>query len=180
LIIQTGPHGLYRYDIEDIVAVNGSFERTPTIEFVQKVRMVTSITGEKLYETQLIEAMERIAARRPELKPAFFVCYADMDAANYKLCVEHDAPRSPEQLQELLRLFDEALGEVNIEYRSKRASLRLKAPEVFPLSPGASVRLIQHLGKNARMDNQVKIPRLSRDIDAHFPALGLECEKVHA
>jgi hypothetical protein len=180
LILQTGEHGLYRYNIEDIVEVNGFHGKTPTIHFVQKARMVTSITGEKLYETQVIDALDRVAARRPELKPAFFICYADVDASNYKLCVEYDEPRSADQLQELLRLFEEALGEVNIEYPYKRASLRLRDPEVFQLEPGASVRLIQHIGRNAAMDNQAKIPRLSSEVDAHFELFGLERKAVHA
>jgi hypothetical protein len=174
LIVQTGPHGLYRYNIEDIVEVNGFHQRTPTIHFVQKSRMVTSITGEKLYETQVIDAMKRVGARRPDLEPSFFICYADLDAANYKVCVEHDEPRSLEQLGELLELFEASLGEVNIEYPYKRASLRLKAPQIYQLKPGSSVRLVQELGKKAVMDNQVKIPRLSRDIDAHFRVFGLE------
>ncbi|HEU5315000.1 MAG TPA: GH3 auxin-responsive promoter family protein [Chloroflexota bacterium] len=174
LILQTGPHGFYRYHIEDIVEVNGFHERTPTIHFVQKARMVTSITGEKIYESQVIEAMERAAARRPDLKPEFFICYADLDAANYKLCVEYDAQRPAEHLHELLRLFEETLGEVNIEYPYKRASMRLKPPQVYQLERGASVRFIQHIGKHAIMDNQAKIPRLSRDVDTHFRFFGLE------
>jgi hypothetical protein len=174
LILQTGPHGFYRYHIEDIVEVNGFHQRTPTIHFVQKARMVTSITGEKVYESQVIEAMERVAAQRPDLKPAFFVCYADLDRANYKLCVEYDEPRSNEHLGQLLQLFERSLGEVNIEYPYKRASLRLKAPEIYQLDRGASVRFIQHIGKHAVMDNQAKIPRLSRDVEAHFSFFGLE------
>ena len=63
---------------------------------------------------------------------------------------------------------------MNIEYPYKRASLRLKDPEVFQLERGASVRFIQFIGRNAVMDNQAKIPRLSRDVDAHFPLFGLE------
>ena len=173
LILQTGPHGFYRYHIEDIVEVNGFHQRTPTIHFVQKARMVTSITGEKIYESQVIEAMERASSRRPDLQPDFFICYADLDSANYKLCVEYDAPRPAEHLDQLLRLFEESLGEVNIEYPYKRASLRLKAPQVYQLERGASVRFIQHIGKHAVMDNQAKIPRLSRDVDAHFQFFGL-------
>src|SRR5438105_4839824 len=122
--------------------------------------------------------MDRVAARRPELKPTFFICYCDVDASNYKLCVEYDEPRSTEQLQELLRLFEEALGDVNIEYPYKRASLRLKDPEIYALRPGSALRLIQYIGKNAVMDNQAKIPRLSRDIDAHFQVFGLERKAV--
>ena len=173
LIVQTGPHGLYRYDIEDIVEVNGFHGPTPTIAFVQKARTVTSITGEKLYESQVVEAMDRVGARLPDLKPSFFMCLADVEEANYKLCVEFDEPRSPEQLEELATRFEGALGEVNVEYPYKRASLRLRAPEVHQLAPGASVRFIQHVGRNAVMDNQAKIPRLSADVDRYLPALGV-------
>jgi hypothetical protein len=168
LILQTGPHGFYRYHIEDIVEVNGFLQRTPTIHFVQKARTVTSLTGEKVYETQVIEAMDRVAARRPDLKPVFFVCYCDAQDSNYKLCVEFDEPRSDGQLRDLLSLFEQSLGEVNIEYPYKRASLRLKDPEVYQLERGASVRFIQFIGRHAAMDNQAKIPRLSREVDAHF------------
>jgi hypothetical protein len=173
LILQTGPHGFYRYHIEDIVEVNGFVNRTPTIHFVQKARMVTSLTGEKIYETQVIEAMDRVAARRPDLKPTFFVAYCDIEDSNYKLCVEFDEPRSARQLDDLLRLFEHCLGEVNIEYPYKRASLRLKEPQIFQLERGTSVRFIQHIGKHAIMDNQAKIPRLSRDVDAHFRLFGI-------
>jgi hypothetical protein len=173
LILQTGPHGLYRYNIEDIVEVNGFHGRTPTIHFVQKARMVTSITGEKIYESQVIEAMDRVAVIRPDLKPSFFVCYADIEDANYKLCVEFDSSRSGDDLRELLRLFERCLGEVNIEYPYKRASLRLKGPEIFQLERGTSVRFIQYIGRSAVMDNQAKIPRLSRDVDAHFEVFGI-------
>ena len=35
------------------------------------------------------------------------------------------------------------------------------------------MRFIQYIGRNAMMDNQAKIPRLSRDVDAHFAVFGL-------
>jgi hypothetical protein len=74
----------------------------------------------------------------------------------------------------LLDLFEQCLGEVNIEYPYKRASLRLKDPEIFQLDKSASVRFIQYIGKHAVMDNQAKIPRLSREVDAHFRVFGLQ------
>jgi hypothetical protein len=54
----------------------------------------------------------------------------------------------------------------------------LKSPEVFQLERGASVRFIQYIGKNAIMDNQAKIPRLSREVDAHFQVFGLSRRSV--
>ena len=83
--------------------------------------MVTSITGEKIYESQVIEAMDRVAAARPDLKPTFFVCYADMEDANYKLCVEFDSPRAGDDLRELLRLFERA-------WARSTSSIRTSAP----------------------------------------------------
>jgi hypothetical protein len=174
LIVQTGPHGLYRYNIDDIVEVNGFYGRVPTIHFVQKARLVTSLTGEKLYESQVIEAMEAVAARRPDLKPNFYVLYCDAEAANYKLCVEFDRPLHSAQLRELLDLFEAALGEVNIEYPYKRASLRIKDPDIFQMVPGSSLKLVRFIGQASTMDNQAKVPRLSSEIARHFPVLGIQ------
>jgi hypothetical protein len=180
VIVQTGPHGLYRYNIDDIVEVNGFHGRVPLIHFVQKAKLVTSLVGEKLYEAHVIEAMERVVARRPDLKPSFYLLYCDQETVNYKLCVEFKHPVSEAQLQELLGLFETAVGEVNIEYPYKRASLRIKAPEIFQLAPGSFLDLVKFIGKNSVMDNQAKTPRLSKEVAKHFPILGLERRVAHA
>src|SRR6266511_4065155 len=92
--------------------------------------------------------------------------------------VEFDQPRSTEQLADLLKLFEQCLGEVNIEYPYKRASMRIKDPQIYQLEPGTSVRFVQYIGKNSIMDNQAKIPRLSRDVEAHFKVFGLQRESA--
>jgi hypothetical protein len=58
--------------------------------------------------------------------------------------------------------------------------MRLHEPEVFRLPAGSSIRLVQHIGKNSIMDNQAKIPRLSREVDAHFQVFGIDREPAHA
>ena len=61
----TNASGLYRYDMNDIVEVTGHYEQTPLIRFVQKGKGVVSFTGEKLYEVQVIAAVdEALAALR--------------------------------------------------------------------------------------------------------------------
>jgi hypothetical protein len=45
------------------LTVTGFFHQTPLLRFVQKGRGVTSLTGEKLYEAQAIEAIQDGAAR---------------------------------------------------------------------------------------------------------------------
>ena len=56
-LVITTPSGLYRYFINDIVHTEGAYHNTPLIRFVQKGKGVTNITGEKLYESQLTEAI---------------------------------------------------------------------------------------------------------------------------
>ena len=58
-VFTTTQGGLYRYDIDDIIEVTGRFNETPTIRFVQKGKGITNLTGEKLYESQLIQAISR-------------------------------------------------------------------------------------------------------------------------
>ena len=58
----TTASGLYRYDMNDIVEVTGHYGKTPLIRFIQKGKGVVSFTGEKLYETQVIAAVDQAFA----------------------------------------------------------------------------------------------------------------------
>ena len=60
-VIVTTAAGLYRYFMNDLVEVTGLFGRTPLLRFVQKGKGVTSLTGEKLYEAQVIQAVQDAA-----------------------------------------------------------------------------------------------------------------------
>ena len=61
-VIVTTPSGLYRYFINDLVRVRGFLHKTPLLKFMQKGKGVTNITGEKLYESQVLAAVR--AARQ--------------------------------------------------------------------------------------------------------------------
>ena len=86
-VIITTDAGLYRYAMNDIVRVTGHFEQTPTLRFVQKGKGVTSITGEKLYEGQVIEAVNG-ALEALDLSASFFVALAECEESRYRLLVE--------------------------------------------------------------------------------------------
>jgi hypothetical protein len=62
-VFVTNASVLYRYKMNDIVEVAGLYGRTPLIRFVQKGKGVVSFTGEKLYEVQVIAAVEFAAER---------------------------------------------------------------------------------------------------------------------
>jgi hypothetical protein len=122
-VLFTTAAGLYRYFMNDLVEVTGFFHQSPLLRFVQKGRGVTSLTGEKLYEAQAIEAIQDAAARC-RVRSSFFVLVADEDASAYRLYAQIDeGPR--QDAEAISRIVDERLGELNIEYQSKRASGRL-------------------------------------------------------
>ena len=149
--------GLYRYAINDIVEVNGFYHRTPLLKFIQKGQGVTNITGEKIYENQVINAVQSAHARQKEAIP-FFVLLADVKNARYQLVIEH-VSQSLERIGELARQLDEFLGNLNIEYRAKRQSLRLNPLEVIEAGPGFGEKLKTILVENGQREGQYK-PKL--------------------
>jgi hypothetical protein len=128
--------GLYRYFMNDLVEVTGTFNQTPLLRFVQKGRGVTSLTGEKLYEAQVIEAVQG-AAREHGVTTPFFVLVADEERPAYRLYAELDSNTWPDDAV-MSQAVDTRLGDLNIEYDSKRASGRLHPLVVSWLKPGTA------------------------------------------
>ena len=133
-VFVTTQDGLYRYDMNDIVRVARKLKATPCLEFVQKGKGVTSITGEKLYEKQVLDAVLAVAANQG-VQPDFFIMLADPEAAKYTLYMEASG-RSALSLPELAPALDAGLRKANIEYDSKRASGRLEPAEIRRLRAG--------------------------------------------
>jgi len=121
-VIVTTASGLYRYFMNDLVQVTGMYRRTPLIRFVQKGKGVTSLTGEKLYEAQVVESVR--TSWSAGAGPAFFMMIADEEVFAYRLFVELTDGDRPDAAVFAARV-DQRLGELNIEYHSKRASGRL-------------------------------------------------------
>ncbi|MCA1979056.1 MAG: GH3 auxin-responsive promoter family protein, partial [Thiobacillus sp.] len=144
-VIVSTVSGLPRYFMNDLVAVDGWFETTPLLRFVQKGRGVTSITGEKLYEGQFLDAMAALACRAP-----FYLLLADEAESRYRLYLE-----APVDSGFAARL-DAALAERNIEYRDKRASGRLAPLGVASLKSGAGDAYKQHLVARGQREGQFK------------------------
>ena len=133
-VFVTTQDGLYRYDMNDIVRVTRTLNATPCLEFVQKGKGVTSITGEKLYEKQVLDAVLEVTASQG-VRPDFFIMLADPEAAKYTLYMEasgRGAPLSPE----LAAALDASLCKANIEYDSKRSSGRLAPAAIRRLRAG--------------------------------------------
>lgn len=170
-VFVTTQDGLYRYDMNDIVRVTRMINATPCLEFVQKGKGVTSITGEKLYEKQVLDTV-MAATVRLGVSPAFFVMLADQEAAAYTLYLEASG-REPYQASGLANAVDRGLCEANIEYDGKRGSGRLSPVEIKRLRPGTGEEFRADRVAAGQRDAQFKYLHLQYahecpfDFDAH-------------
>jgi hypothetical protein len=164
-ILLTTAYGLYRYHISDVVRVTGFFGRTPLLEFLGKGHRFANLTGEKLSEYHVTQAMAAVLQQLPqpvscyslapvwdELQPYYGLFLEEADAANDQL------------LQHFLILYDRQLGEENMEYAAKRRSGRLGPPRALVLPNGFWNQWDrQRLQQTAGSPEQYKHPCLLSD-----------------
>jgi hypothetical protein len=162
----TNASGLYRYEMNDIVEVAGHDDQTPLIRFIQKGKGVVSFTGEKLYEVQIIAAVDKaLAALRGRYH--FIAAVAELvDGTSPRLIflTEFDDPIADHDGSALVDRLDAALGEENDEYQTKRKSLRYGAPIIRIVRSGEYDRYRRRMVETGqRADGQFKILRLTSD-----------------
>ena len=176
-IISTTGTGLYRYFMNDIVRVAGSFRATPTIEFVQKGKGVTNITGEKLYESQIIEAV-RSTEEETGLSSEFFLMLADTHRGVYRLVVECSSPTDTWRRDTLVAI-ERKLGELNVESAAKRASGRLQHLELLPVRPGTGEAYKRHCLQQGQREGQFKLIALQYQSDCSFAFAEFQAHVLH-
>jgi hypothetical protein len=136
-ILMTTSSGFYRYDICDVVRCVGFVNTTPVLRFLHKGAHIASLTGEKITESQVVEAMSQVS-RAMGLNVAHFTfAPAWGEPPYYQLLLEaRDVPEG-EFVTQLANSIDRKLCELNLEYHEKRQSLRLAELRVTQLRDGA-------------------------------------------
>lgn len=159
--------GLYRYNMEDIIEVTGYYHQIPEIRFVQKGKGITSLTGEKLYEQQLLSAFANpdIQAYAPE----FHISYADISSNGYHTLIESDLLTTRKDAEQLARMIDERLQAINCEYMNKRQSHRLNPLIVHKLVPGSHEVYRNWRVAGGVRDNQFKFSHLETSFESVGP-----------
>lgn len=155
--------GLFRYNMNDLVEVGGKYYDTPTVHMVSKVNGIVSMTGEKLYEPQFIEAVHE-AEKETGIKTKFFVGFADVDESCYHFYYEFDDERIGQQeADDFTKVVDQKLAAINIEYEAKRASFRLHEPKAHILLSNAYARFKAACLQDGFRDGQFKFNLLMQD-----------------
>ncbi|MFM9960741.1 MAG: GH3 auxin-responsive promoter family protein [Planctomycetaceae bacterium] len=177
-ILLTTSSGLYRYDICDVVRCTGFLGTTPILRFLHKGAHISNLTGEKVSESQVVEAV-RHALDAIRHRVGFFTLTPVWDEPPYyQLLLEARDTPAPHIGEQLASRIDTKLQELNCEYHEKRTTGRLAPMRLTRLSDGSWRRFAEQ--KQARLGGSVeqyKHPCLIPDLDAVARAFGDQLEK---
>lgn len=163
-ILLTTSAGLYRYNLNDLIRVVDYYHETPVIQFVRKGQGMSSITGEKLAESQVTVALMRALERTKTEIAHFTACVEWGEPPRYQFYVEPAGQLDDGVKQAFLAAMERALSEENIEYEAKRDSQRLGHPVLKIVAAGTYDRFKARRAAQGAAEAQIKIPNLSPDL----------------
>jgi hypothetical protein len=135
-ILLTTASGLCRYNIRDVVRCAGFEGTTPLLEFLNKGAHISSLTGEKISESQVVAAL-RLALADVGLDLTYYTVAPQWgDPPGYRLLIEAAELPSPAVAAALETSADRRLQELNCEYAEKRRTGRLAPLSHLPLAAG--------------------------------------------
>ncbi len=163
-IVITGYNGLYRYDMRDIVEVTGFYNKTPIIAFLHKAGNAVSYTGEKIFETHITDAVNMtINDTDIHLNGFTFLPDESGELPRYILMIEAQGDINDLQADSFIRTFEKNLKKVNMEYETKRDSMRLGPPLLAVVKSGEYERFRSELIAKGASDATTKPPVLKKD-----------------
>lgn len=175
-ILVTTPSGLFRYNMNDIMKMEGWYQQFPMLRFIQKGAGVTSLTGEKLYEQQYLEAIEKVK-KQLGIHTHFHIGFADFNTSSYHIFAEFATELTAKEKKQFEKALDEKLAEYNIEYKSKRDSNRIKPLTVHALRERAFDHFKAACMAKGFRDGQFKLMHLMHDENRFAMFKELEREK---
>ncbi|HVK55027.1 MAG TPA: GH3 auxin-responsive promoter family protein, partial [Burkholderiales bacterium] len=144
----------------------GFLHKTPLLKFQQKGKGVTNITGEKLYEAQVLAAVRAVLAEMGRAA-RFVMMLADEEAQCYRLYIEAEADPKWSAAQ-LANAVDVRLAALNIEYQAKRESGRLGEIDAHWLAAETGEAYKQHCVQQGQREGQFKTVALAYKKDFSF------------
>jgi hypothetical protein len=162
-IVLTTSGGLYRYDIHDVVRCVGFEGQAPLVEFLNKGKSFSNLTGEKISEYQVIRAVEK-SFRELRLPIDTFTLAPVMEQLpRYVLLIERQTHQG--RAVELAAKVHANLAQINEEYASKCASGRLQPVEVRDVPAGTWAELRRQRTSRRGNFEEYKHPCLVGELD---------------
>lgn len=163
-LIMTTSSGLWRHDIHDVVQCVGFEGQAPLLEFLNKGAHYSSMTGEKLSEHQVVQAVTQALAKMNVVVEHFTLAPVQGDPPHYSLLIETQLP--DDTRQQLGALIDHLLSDANCEFENRIATKRIRPTEIRSLPPGTWQRFHQAiLSRQGASVEQFKHPCLTNKLD---------------
>lgn len=164
-IVFTNYSGFYRYDIGDVVEIEGFFEQTPLILFRHRRGGVMSASTEKTTEFHAIQTMQRLQ-QGFNVSLEYFCITLSKDALlpHYLVNIELAPDSVLPDPEKFLQKFDDTLQEVHAFYAIKRRD-QIPVPRLRILKSGSFAQLRQRLIQRGMAESQLKFPHVSEDRD---------------
>lgn len=155
-VVVTNGGGLWRHRLGDLVEVDGMVGATPSLRFLGRVGNVSDLRGEKLAETFVASALNRLEAIAGGWRFAMLAPETDAEGrAGYTLFVEGVAA------DDMATQLDAALRE-NPHYALCRDLGQLGEPRVFRIARGGDETFARMEAATGRKLGDVKPQALSR------------------
>jgi len=164
-LIVTTAGGLYRYNIDDVIKVDGFFNKTPVIEFVQKGHNAISLTGEKVYESHISRAVDEAVAKTGVLVDFFSASVQMGKPHRYIFLAEFNQDPATAKKKEFLNALEEGLCSQNSEYKDIREQQLLDYPLLKVVKRGEFEKYRAKKISEGRHDGQFKVPALVADLN---------------
>lgn len=124
-ILLTTSSGLYRYDICDVVRCTGFVGTTPVLRFLHKGAYISNLTGEKVSESQVVDAVRHALDANRHRVSFFTLTPVWGEPPHYQLLLEAGDVPTSELAERLANTTDSKLQDLNCEYQEKRSTGRL-------------------------------------------------------
>ncbi|MEM8641743.1 MAG: GH3 auxin-responsive promoter family protein [Cyanobacteria bacterium P01_G01_bin.54] len=160
-ILVSALNGIYRYDVGDVVEVEGFFNTAPIFTFRYRRGGVLSAVTEKTTEHHLVTTFQQLQQEFNLRLENFCVSLsADEIPPCYLVNIELLPGETLTQPGQFLKRFDEILSTVQISYAQKRPE-PIPDPRLRILAPGSYDQLRQRLLARGVLASQIKFPHLT-------------------
>ncbi|MGJ3254378.1 MAG: GH3 auxin-responsive promoter family protein [Elainellaceae cyanobacterium] len=162
-IVLTNYSGFYRYDLGDVVEIDGFCGQAPLIIFRHRRGGVMSSSTEKTTEDHVVCVMQRLQQQFGVSLENFCITLSDDTVpSHYLVNIELAAGATLHNPEAFLQQFDDTLKDVQAFYAIKRRD-QIPLPRLRILAPGSFEQFRQQMIRRGVAEAQLKFPHVSED-----------------
>jgi len=165
-IFVTTYSGLYRYNMGDIIQVDGFVGTTPKIFFEQKSGDMLNLCGEKVGASSLIPIVNQAVEDIIKKQPYHWCIIPDEEQKNYHFCIElpKEIQITADTQKRIEDHLEELLKEQTLIYPIFRTQNLLHKLKVTLMKSGWQEALYKEILKDGKSTAQTKLPLVYKEI----------------